>query len=55
MKSNARWCLVGGLRVGGGICGMRDVLYSGGNVGYGDGWGSELYACVGSGRLGSVP
>ena len=46
---------MGGLRIGISICGVHDVVYSGGNMSYGDGWGYELYGCVGGGRVGSVP
>ena len=55
MKSDARWRLMGGLGIGAGVCGVHAVMYSGSEVGSGYGRGSELYGCVGGGRVGAVP
>ena len=43
------------LRIRAGVCGVHDVVYSGSNVGNGDGRGLKLYGCVSSGRVRTVP
>ncbi len=34
---------------------MHNVVYSGGNVGNGDGRGLKLYGCVSGGRVRAIP
>ena len=55
MKGDAGWCLVSGLAVRAGVCGVHDVMYSGGDVGNRDGWSFKLYGCVSGGGVRSIP
>ena len=43
------------MRIGAGVCGVHDVVHSGGDMWNGDGRCLELYGCVGSGGVGAVP
>ncbi len=55
MQSDARGCLVRGVRICVAICGMHDVMDSGGQVWNGDGGCFEMYGSVGCGRVRAVP
>ena len=46
---------MGGLRIRAGVCGVHDVVYSGGYVGNGHGRSFKLYGCVSGGRMRTIP
>ena len=55
MQSNARGCLVRGVWICVAICGMHDVMDSGGKVWNGDSRCFEMCGSVGCGRVRAVP
>ncbi len=55
VHGNARWCLVCGVWICVAICGVDDVMYSGGKVWNGDGRCLEMYGSVGCGGARAVP
>ena len=55
MEGNAGWRLMSGLRIRAGVCGVHDVVYSGGNVWNRDGRGLKLYGCVSGSGVRTIP